>query len=299
MHPKIYNVTLNYEIDVPENANVNHPVRKFTEQVGYRVQTRLLFNRELKKLLRDKISFVINVGSGAFFGILFGCIFFQVGQSDYLLYPEVTATFGALSNLLISSMFGSVQSSLTTFPTDRPIFLREYSTNHYSIIPYFLSKFSMECFTIFVQVFSQLLAAYFLMGFKASFFALMGLISLLSLASTSIGIFIGCMNESPDSALQLMPMLLVPQLLFSGFFIQVNLIPAFLRWAQYLCSLTYASRLATLFEFSDCDTQSCHDLLLNNNVNQMTVGQYWILLGVIACSFRIASLLLLRRRASF
>jgi hypothetical protein len=35
------------------------------------------------QLLRDKLAFVIRIVSNVVFGVLFGCIFFQVGESDY------------------------------------------------------------------------------------------------------------------------------------------------------------------------------------------------------------------------
>ena len=103
----------------------NNNTTKPTEHVGFAVQTKLLLERELKNLVRDKISFVIKVVSNLAFGLLFGLIFFQVGKSDYMPYPEVMASFGAISNLLISTMFGVAQSSLMELPRDRPVFLRE------------------------------------------------------------------------------------------------------------------------------------------------------------------------------
>merc|ERR1711966_488889 len=153
--------------------------------------------------------------------------------------------------------------------------------------------------TVLLQVVVQLIAAFFLMGFKQSFFSFLALNFMLAIASTSIGIFIGSCVENPAVAAELMPALIVPQLLFSGFFIQVNLIPEFLRWAQYLCSLTYAIRLVSLFEFGDCTTASCQSLLDNNEVNQLPSYWYWIILFAISAVFRLTAMLLLRGKATF
>jgi len=269
------------------------------ERVGLSTQLRLLFGREIKKLLRDKGSLVVRLSSAVVFGILFGLVFFNVGKSTYLEYPEVMASFGAIANLLISTMFSVAQSALMEFPQDRPVFLREYSTNHYSILPYFLAKFTLECFTVLITVLMQQVAAFFLYGLQMNFFFFLGLNFMLAIASTSIGIFIGSCIEDPNVAAELMPALIVPQLLFSGFFIQVDLIPAFLRWSQYLCSLTYAIRLAALFEFGDCETDSCQDLLLSNGVYQLDSYWYWIILIAIAAVFRITSMIVLKNKASF
>jgi len=189
--------------DVTTNGSTSYVIK----HVGFATQTRLLFDREIKKLYRDKFSFVIRVGSTTVFGLLFGLIFLNVGKSYYIDYPEVMASFGAIANLLISTMFGVAQSSLTEFPKDRPVFLREYSTNHYSVLPYFLAKFTIECFTAFCQVLVQCIASFFLMGFQMNFFLFLALNFMLAIASTSIGIFIGSCVENPAVAAELMPAL--------------------------------------------------------------------------------------------
>merc|ERR1712194_342103 len=74
--------------------------------VGFATQIRLLFKRELRKLFRDKFGFVVKVASNLAFGQLFGFIFLGVGRSSYVLPPEINASFGAMANLLISTMFG-------------------------------------------------------------------------------------------------------------------------------------------------------------------------------------------------
>ena len=275
-----------------------HGGKAATEHVGLTIQTRLLFDRAIKQLVRDKLSFVIRIVVNIAFGLLYGSIFLGVGRSDYVLYPEVMASFGAQSNILIGTMFGVAQSSLMEFPKDRPVFLREYSTDHYSVLPYFLSKFSLECITAFIQVLSQMIASFFLMGFKANFFKFLTMNFLLAIASSSIGLFLGSCIEDPTVAAELMPALLVPQFLFSGVFIQVNLIPEFLRWAQYLCSLTYATRAVSLFEFGDCDTESCRQLLDANGAYEFETFWYTIILCAIAIVFRGTSMLILKKKAS-
>ena len=121
----------------------------------------------------------------------------------------------------------------------------------------------------------------------------------LAIASTSIGIFVGSSVKDPNVAAELMPALIVPQLLFSGLFISANLIPVFLRWAQYLCSLTYAMRLVLRYEFEDCDTQTCEVLIDSNKVDELPSYVYWIVLIVIMSLFRFIALLVLKNKAAF
>lgn len=58
---------------------------------------------------------------------------------------------GALVMVLLSAMFATAQPVLLAFPTERPVFLREYSTNHYSVGAYFISRFVVEGVLVGVQ----------------------------------------------------------------------------------------------------------------------------------------------------
>eukprot|EP00529_Nitzschia_sp_RCC80_P015269 CAMPEP_0113480152 /NCGR_PEP_ID=MMETSP0014_2-20120614/21717_1 /TAXON_ID=2857 /ORGANISM="Nitzschia sp." /LENGTH=710 /DNA_ID=CAMNT_0000373551 /DNA_START=89 /DNA_END=2217 /DNA_ORIENTATION=+ /assembly_acc=CAM_ASM_000159 len=210
------------------------------QHAAWWTQISLLFDREMKRLYRDKMSMVIRLGSTAFFGLFYGLIYLNIGREDLNDPLIVQSIFGAIANTLISMMFGVAQSALSDLPRDRPVFLREYSTNHYGILPYFVSRFSVECVVTLLQSCMQLLTSYWLFGLNMGFFVFLTINFILAMASTSMGVMMGSAIEDPSVAAEFMPLLIVPQLLFSGFFIPTEFIPSFLRWAQYLCSLTYA-----------------------------------------------------------
>jgi hypothetical protein len=64
---------------------------------------------------------------------------------------------------------GQSQPALFIFAAERPVFLREYSTNHYNIIPYFLSHLWTEALQSFVAMFAQALIVYWMIGFQMTF----------------------------------------------------------------------------------------------------------------------------------
>lgn len=116
------------------------------------VQTGLLFKREFKNLRRDTSAVTARFGITIFLGVLVGIIFFQVGKTDPNVASNLQSRFGGLIMVLMMSMFGTAQPALLAFPAERPVFLREYSTNHYSVVSYFVSRFTMEAFTTALQV---------------------------------------------------------------------------------------------------------------------------------------------------
>jgi ABC-type multidrug transport system permease subunit len=174
-----------------------------------------------------------------------------------------------------------------------------FPSHSYAILPYFLSRFSVECVVTLLQAFMQLLASYFLFGLNINFFVFLAINFMLAMASTSIGVLMGSAVENPRVAAELMPLMIVPQLLFSGFFIPTQYIPSFLRWAQYLCSLTYATRLSLHYEFGDCETDACADVLAFNSVYELDTVWYWLILLTILAVFRLYAMVILKGKANF
>lgn len=119
---------------------------------GMLVQTSLLFKREFQNLHRDVTALGARFGLTIFLGVLIGIIFLDVGESDPGIPSNLQSRFGAMVMVLLMSMFGTAQPALLSFPEERPVFLREYSTNHYSVISYFVSRLTMEACITALQV---------------------------------------------------------------------------------------------------------------------------------------------------
>jgi hypothetical protein len=111
----------------------------------------LLCIREWKNLIRDRVATAARFLFTIFLSLLIGTIFYDVGNSDPAINANLNSKFGSLIMVLLMSMFGSAQPELLAFPEQRPVFLREYSTNHYSVVAYFTSRLSMEIFITALQ----------------------------------------------------------------------------------------------------------------------------------------------------
>lgn len=194
-------------------------------------------------------------------------------------------------------MFGTAQPALLSFPEERPVFLREYSTNHYGVLPYFLSRLTVEVVITGVQIFVQVVITYFMVGFHSNFGMMYLTVYALAMASTALAVTLGCSVEDAKLAQELLPLLFVPQMLFSGFFVVPELIPVWLRWAQYLCSLTYAVRISAVEEFDRPDCDQCAGFLEDLNADPDEVWWNWLVLAGLFVVFRLLALFILRRKA--
>jgi hypothetical protein len=89
-------------------------------------------------------------------------------------------------------------------------------------------------------------------------------------------------------------------MLFAGFFVTPDLIPMGLRWAQYLCTLTYAVRILLISEFEDCAETSplCEAVTLNIDADPDEIVKYWGALVGLFAIFRLCALFVLRKKAT-
>ena len=245
-------------------------------RVGMLTQFRHLLVREIRNVRRDTATLRTRAGLVIFMHTLYGLVFRHVGRGD-----NIQSHYGALVQLSVSAMFGSAQPTILTFPYERPVFLREYVSGSYSVIPYMASKTIVEIPMVLAQTLTGLSIAYPLIQLQGNFIRLWMALFLLGIVCSSIAISVGCMAKNVKSAIEVVPIIFVPQMLFAGFFVQISEIPIFLRWAQWLCTLKYAINLLLLTEFHE--ETFVNDLLLENASVQR--NHYWMYVGILCGLF--------------
>jgi len=265
-------------------------------------QTGLLLLREIRNIKRNTHALKVRTGMTVMISLLISIIFYKVATTSRANFINVQSTFGSLLMALLANIFSTVLPSLVTFPEERPVFVREYSTNHYSVAAYFASRFAMELLVTAVQVSLSSLLTYFMVGFQAPFGYFWADLYLLAMTSTALGVLVGCSVTDPHLAFEFMPLIFMPQILFAGFFVPPDLIPIWLRWLVYAFPLTYAVRLALVLEFNgECDgymPNYCDTVMTNVHANPNDTWWYWLVLGCQFAVFRLLALFILRRKAT-
>ena len=125
----------------------------------------------------------------------------------------------------------------------------------------------------------------------------------LSLTATAVAVMLGACFTEINHALGLFTLLVVPQFYFSGLFIAIELVPSWVSWAQYLCSMTYAARLGFAYEFGHCEAgaaaDNCNTVLTANNVSVDDTWWYWLALLGLFVMFRVGGIMVLGFKASY
>lgn len=130
------------------------------------------------------------------------------------------------------------------FSAELPIFIRESRARLYSTSTYFLGKTIAEL-PLFLAVpilFTSI--AYPLIGLREGFyyFAIAcGVVSLVANVSTSFGYLISCASSSISMALSVGPPVIIPFLIFGGFFLNSGSVPYYFEWLSYLSWFRYGN----------------------------------------------------------
>jgi ABC-type multidrug transport system ATPase subunit len=183
---------------------------------GIGAQTRALFRREVQNLYRNTHALKTRTAMTLMISLMIGALFFQVATNEFDEFINVQTTFGSLVMALTANVFSTALPALTSFPEERPVFLREYSTNQYSIISYFMSRMTMEIVITAVQVTVSTIITFFMVGFSLPYWQLWSGVYLMALTSSAMGVMVGSAAETATTAMEMLPAVFMPQILFSG-----------------------------------------------------------------------------------
>ena len=129
-----------------------------------------------------------------------------------------------------------------------------------------------------------------------------GITFALSMSSTALAVMLGSSVEDPKLAAEMLSPLFVPQFLFAGFFVAISIVPAWLRWIQYVGALTYATRLMAIAEFDGCEgpgSENCQRIIYSTlEADPDEVWWYWLVLIGLWFVFRMSGLAILTKKAS-
>lgn len=148
----------------------------------------------------------------------------------------------------------AIQNVILIFPDERPVFLREVNNNMYKVGPYFWAKISSELpFSIMMpSTFGCIV--YFTVGLNPTaghFFVFLLTLILIYNASSGYSLIISATFANKQVAVTLTPVLIVPFMLFAGFFVAASSIPYWLREFEYLSIFKYGYQALMRNEFNN------------------------------------------------
>ncbi|XP_062574757.1 protein white-like [Saccostrea cucullata] len=221
-------------------------------------QLKSVFWRSWITSIRDPLIVRIKFIQTIFFAVVLGIIFLKT-DDDYA-QDNIMNINGVIFVLILNLSFNNIFSVLNVFPVEVPIFLREYGTGLYSVGVYYISKTLVEIpFLIAIPIiFMSIL--YWMSGLvhdADAFLVAMGVAIVVANTAASFGYVVSAAAPTVTAAIGIAPAIMIPLLLFGGFFLNSGSIPDWLIWFKYLSWFSYANEILVVNQWDNVNNIAC------------------------------------------
>lgn len=222
---------------------------KATAMAPWCFQFKLLTSRNFQNLIRLPQTSVVKVVVTIVVALFAIILYWQVDND----VAGVQNRQGSLFFITMNMAFNGIQNVILIFPDERPVFLREVNNNMYDVGPYFWAKVFSELPHGILTPLVFGCIVYFAIGYNTVFwwkFPLFLVITILIYnAATGYALVISSLVSDKQLAVTLTPVLIIPFMLFAGFFVNQENIPVWLIEFQYLSIFKYGYQALFLNEF--------------------------------------------------
>lgn len=221
-------------------------VSSFSRQFSF------LFKRAGLNLIRDWMILGVKSLQTIVIALLLGLVYFDVGNEKNDVNSQIQNRQGALYFFILNQFMGSSMGILSVFSKEKIVFLREHKLGYYKLAAYFLSKILVE---LPYQVFFPALLitiAYGMIGLRPTieaFFNLMLIAIMTALNGMAVGTLAAAVFSTVEVALVILPLLLIPMMIFSGLLINNESIKWYFYWIKVISPTNYAFTAAMKNEF--------------------------------------------------
>lgn len=168
---------------------------------------------------------------------------------------------GALFFLTLNTSFSSLNQVVMVFPEEREIFIREVSNNMYYVSSYFWAKVVSELPSAVIQPILMGSASYFAVGLSTAYWykfpIFILVLCLVSNAFTGFGYILGTGVENKQVSNVLVPLIVVPTMLVTGFFVNEENVPWFFEPLKWIAIMKYGFQALHLNEYTDIKGLDC------------------------------------------
>lgn len=228
--------------------------------VGFWVQFSILYQRNVLMFFRSFDRFLMRACILGLLTLLVALVMYKVASDGRLQLDDPSTVdldgvmnnyYGAITFMIIIAMSGHLEAITVSLPATRTLFLAEdtMGSRLYGIFAFVLSQLCVELPITFLLCTFQLCLAYWTVGFGGSFDEWLAVLFLAAVSTSSVGWLISCWSQSALTAVQFIPMVILPQILFSGLLVDFDLIPYWMTWISLISYLKYCVNLAFLVEF--------------------------------------------------
>lgn len=197
----------------------------------------ILLKRNAIRLSRDKVLTFTRLSMHFIIALIVGVIYFKVGQDAVYVLDNFNLLFFNIMFL----MFSAFSATVTTFPSELPIIMREHFNRWYKLHSFYLANKLADIPIQFTAISLYILIVYYMSDqlLELQRFCLYTLMCFaVSIVAQTFGLLIGT-GMKVQHGMIFGPLTILPFLIFSGFFVQFRDAHPYLRWLFHLSFLKY------------------------------------------------------------
>jgi len=234
-------------------------------KASWLTQTLSLCRRNLSVTLKDPMVAKMKILQAFIIALILGTIYFGQ-ENDQLGIQNLN---GALFVLVTNMSFSNVFAVVNVFCVEIPIFLKEHLSGMYRVDAYFLAKQLVDLPLFIIDPLIVVSILYWMVGLNPDpvrFLTTCLLVLLVVQVVLSLGYFLSCSCPSVEVALAVGPILIIPAMLFGGFFLNSASVPSWLLWLKHLSWLYYGFEVLAVNQWEGVQGIECRlgDELANN-----------------------------------
>jgi len=202
-------------------------------------QLRLLLVRAAQSVIRNKMRMQAMIGQTTIFAVIIALVYPQIGTEGSGAAQDRN---GVLFFVAANSLMAGLMGTLTTFANERSAFIRERRGGLYNLTPYFVAKFTVELPVAILSATIYIAIIYWAVGLQNDlkrFFIAVALSIAMTINANALGVCVGSLFKSIEVAMAVVPLFVLPLMLFSGFFVNSDNLPVYFKWVEKVSPIRY------------------------------------------------------------
>lgn len=219
-------------------------------------QFHTILYRSVLTVLKEPVLLKVRFLQTVLVGLLVGIIFYGQKNNEEGVMNLNGAQFLCLTSLTFQNVFAVID----VFCNELPVFMREYQANLYRTDTYFLGKTlaDIPLFTFIAVLFISIIYPMIGLRWGWQYYLYSCLINILvGNVATSFGYLLSSYSPNIAMALSVGPPILIPFIIFGGFFLNSASVPWYLEWLSYLSWFKYGNEALVINQWDGVESIEC------------------------------------------
>ncbi|XP_044009631.1 protein scarlet-like isoform X1 [Aphidius gifuensis] len=256
---KEIDVTLQLEVHMSKSYDwrVDHSRTRDFKHPRWWTRLFWLTHRGFVQVIRDQSVQILRILQKTCVAIMAGLCFVAAVNLDQY---GIQAVQGVIFILVAENTFSPMYATLSLFPQELPLFLREYRAGMYSTHLYYISRIISLTPGLVLEPMIFTIIIYWLAGLRNSFESFL-LTLLVTVFTMNVSSACGCFFSAAFETVPLAMAYLVPfdylLMITMGPFAKLSSLPIYINWIKYISWLLHSTEAITILQWQGIHNISC------------------------------------------